>query len=373
MTGFLVLGLATVPMPRLFAMGNMPGMGIASNQDIQVMAELNADSLNGQRADGIADLAALFRSEQSQWLRITPPGSGIVLDQDEGIVVFDPSNFPDSFTGALIGDTENDCPVYTLTLAEDPITRDTLFLNADGAVIYSAAPEPGYDPYWLLNEYYPDLYSGLYGSAEIQELKRACDPSLVRITLKLLPAVYVDQYALGMAENESAAGALAAPGRRMVPLMMYQGPAVSNLQFTAIERKTNGVMVTLAYPTDFTNRVDVFTCSDLIGFWWGLAVCTNVNTSQDWLEWLDTNAPSQAVRFYAAGNADLDSDSDGLSDDRERFLYHTSPTNGDSDCDGLGDYDELMTLHTDPNNSKTNKPDVWITYPVSESRKVWLP
>jgi hypothetical protein len=137
---------------------------------------------------------------------------------------------------------------------------------------------------------------------------------------------------------------------------------------------TNGMKMTLAYPDGFTNRLDIFNSSDLIGNWWDLAVsATNSSTTTNFIHWVDVNAFLQNVRFYNAGNADLDSDGDGISDAREKFMYHTCATNSDSDGDGLSDSNEVFVAHTDPNNSKTNKPIVWISYPVDEGRKVWLP
>ena len=54
-------------------------------------------------------------------------------------------------------------------------------------------------------------------------------------------------------------------------------------------------------------------------------------------------------------------------------MYHTSTTTNDTDYDGLSDSNEVFVLNTDPNINKTNKPGVTISYPASESRKVWLP
>jgi hypothetical protein len=109
--------------------------------------------------------------------------------------------------------------------------------------------------------------------------------------------------------------------------------------------------------------------------WWDLVATTNVNSSTNWIEWLDTSPPE--LRFYAAGNADTnaetDPDGDGLTWAREMFMYHTSPTNSDSDNDGLNDYEEVINRRTDPNNSDTNLPTVSILFPSNGSEKVWLP
>jgi hypothetical protein len=53
---------------------------------------------------------------------------------------------------------------------------------------------------------------------------------------------------------------------------------------------------------------------------------------------------------------ELDSDSDGISDDGERDLYGTDPNNPDSDGDGLTDGQEVFSqfFPTDPNNPDTD-------------------
>ena len=113
--------------------------------------------------------------------------------------------------------------------------------------------------------------------------------------------------------------------------MSYQGPPVTNICFTAIEFITNFIRMTIAYPFDgstyptncFTNRLDVYYSANLLESGWKLAATTNVSATTNWIEWTDSGVTDSWVtlRFYAAGNADLDSDGDGYPDARERFLY----------------------------------------------------
>jgi outer membrane protein OmpA-like peptidoglycan-associated protein len=50
----------------------------------------------------------------------------------------------------------------------------------------------------------------------------------------------------------------------------------------------------------------------------------------------------------------MDSDSDGLSDYDEIYVYGTNPLDPDTDGDGLTDYDEVMVHGTDPLNADTD-------------------
>ena len=339
---------------------------ITSENATAARAKRYADGLTARTVSGVDALAALFKSQQALYLRISPPAPDFVLRQPCGTIPFDPNGFPDDFLNGLVAETNKGCLVYTVVIAEDPTTRETVFANIKGNEIHAVPAVAGYDPWWLLDTLYPDLGTGPYNSAQVTILKKCYDPAHVQITVTLLPVVSIPAYAVAMA-NESAT---ASPDFGGVPLMQPSGQ-VSNLQFTAIAYTNGGMLLTLSYPAGFTNRVDIFTCTNLVSFWWNLAVTTHVNTSTNDIQWLDTSPPG--LRFYAAGNADVDADHDNLPDDREKFMYHTSATTNDTDHDGLTDSNEVFNLHTDPNNSDTNPPTVWIVFPSNNYAKVWLP
>ncbi len=54
-----------------------------------------------------------------------------------------------------------------------------------------------------------------------------------------------------------------------------------------------------------------------------------------------------------SSDASLDGDSDGLTN-HEEYQYDTDPTNSDTDGDGLSDGDEVNKYHTDPTNTDTD-------------------
>jgi hypothetical protein len=71
--------------------------------------------------------------------------------------------------------------------------------------------------------------------------------------------------------------------------------------------------------------------------------------------------------------ADIDSDSDGLANAREIYLFHTSTSTNDTDGDGIGDYQEVMTDKTDPNNNDTTRPVITLIVPSANYFDLWVP
>ena len=371
------LGVASLICAGFMLLGNVLPL---SAQVLNQTAVSTKGSILANGAASLGDLAGQFLDAQSSFQFITPPMSDFILRQDGGVVVFDPKAFPDSFNKSLIGMMEYGCPVYSVTGVEDPTSRTVIFLNADGAKIASVAEAAGDDPWWMLKLYHPDLYTGHYTKQEIKQFMADFDPSRIRITWKLLPKDYADTYSKALAAEQARLAAEQAAADLMSPksklsggMMMYQGTGMTNF-FLDITQSTGGIKVTLAYPDGYSNKVDFFTCPNLIAGWWDLAVSkTNVSISTNFIEWVDVNSSAHSLRFYQAGNAEQDTDLDGIPDAREVLMYHTCPTNTDTDGDGLSDSNEVFCLNTDPNNPKTNKPNVYISYPASESRKVWLP
>ena len=134
---------------------------------------------------------------------------------------------------------------------------------------------------------------------------------------------------IALAELEEEARLVSLEDEEGGEMMLMMGDP-EELIITAIQR-TNGMAITVSYPEDFTNRLDLFTCFDLNGEIWQLAAGPVVPTGTTSTTILDTNNwPGPTWRMYTAGNADLDSDSDGYSDAREILMYKTDPGNAAS-------------------------------------------
>ena len=115
--------------------------------------------------------------------------------------------------------------------------------------------------------------------------------------------------------------------------MMSSGPPES-LEIESVSVTANGAELSVAWPLDFTNRVEIYACTDLMAQNWEL-VETNLTTEGlTSLQWTH-NAAEFCI--YAVGNADKDVDADGLSDASEQLVHHTDPNDSDCDDDGMSD------------------------------------
>jgi len=337
-------------------------------------------SMLDTEAKSLDDLIERYNSQQSMYIRISPPDPLFIWCQGQGITPFDPKDFPADFLSKLVpGDCEG-VTVYPVTLAEDPITSEMKFYNNYGQVIAVVASRTDYNKNWIALEIMPNLYASGFSQDRIDEFVQMYNPARLVVSFSLILKNDLIKYVLKRSIEENLKG----KDEGGIGIMMtYTGAPVSNIVFPCIEKKTNGIMLTIAYPFDlstyptncYTNRLEFFTCADLIDGYFDSEAITNVSSTTNWIEWVDTEATGTNVpiRFYAAGNADLDSDGDGLTDAREKYMYHSCRTNEDTDYDGLNDYEECITLHTDPNNPDTNKPVVYMTFPTNNFSWVFLP
>lgn len=322
------------------------------------------------QVDDIFDLEQFFTDGQYFFLPITPPSEDFILRQTglPEVFPFQWEKFPESFIKGLVPRYENSVPVFPVTILEDPTTRETVFLNADGEEVYALSPAPGYDPYGYLKAIRPGLYSGKFTSDEVYHWQKLYDPARVQIRAKLILPEDVEPYLYVAAKlAEEAAKAAEEEGGGMMLLM--EGESDSNIVFTAIFL-TNGIGTRIAYPEDFTNRLEVYICNDILAFSWHLAATNLSTTGTNEITWIDTTlfleSDENTAYSIAAGNADLDSDGDGIPDAREYFVYHTDPNNPDTDGDGMNDGDEA-TLGTDP-TVFNDAAMVWIRFPENGRR-----
>ena len=300
--------------------------------------------------ESVHDLDDWFRAQQLKWLPLMPPADEPFLQTGHPQVLpFDPLSFPQECKAGLVGDIEHGVAVYDLYLMEDPTTREFVIFNVDLEEVCSVDAPAGYDSEAFAKAKYPDLYSGGYSATQIGWILELYDPSRVQIAVRLVPEEFFDAYLEGE-ERAATLSSLSFGGM----VMMMGGTSTNELTVSAVGPEsglTNEVDVTVHLPSGFTNDVDIFTCDeeDYVGWSsdWALAATNLSTTGTNEVVWTDTDVTNETFRIYVAGNAELDSDGDGLPDAHELLLYQTDPDLKDTDGDGLDD-DEELDEETDP-------------------------
>jgi len=220
-------------------------------------------------------------------------------------------------------------PVYRLTMVE---TRegDLLWYNSLDQLVWQTPAPIDYNPYLFAFEHWNvdsiealDTQNLLWGRS-----------SNVGAEILLLPSIFMESYEEDVA-LEAEAAALAAP----MTMMLLTPPTVTNLML-AIGVESNEVEVGVYFPTDYTNPVDVFVCTSLMD--WDWALFTNVSSvGISEFTWIDETATNAPAHYWVAARSDVHSDTDGLSDSLEIYLYGTNPDEEDTDGDGIDDDVEI--------------------------------
>lgn len=119
-----------------------------------------------------------------------------------------------------------------------------------------------------------------------------------------------------------AAGILAIPAIYSDELLIRGNPV------------SNGVNVVVHAPDGFTDRVEIYACSNLAAGNWRVAVENLRPVGSSPAQWY---ADAGRSGFFMAGNMDVDSDGDDLPDAREKYVHKTNPLMWDSAGDWLSD------------------------------------
>lgn len=309
------------------------------DEDTKVEDLYNYDlhkALATQQATTLRDLADTFVLDQYLYLWITPPAEDFILLQPGGTIpILDTTGFPDSFIDGLAGVEEGGIrkfPVWVYEDADSPGREIVIETVLEGKQIARISREWDYSPQWFVRDRYPDLDS--YDKAYRDSLVAGYDPARVCMRYDLLVGEddlikYVWVQSIAAAQAEEVGGGM---------MKSSWSGSVTNLQFVEIYKTNNCQAVVLAYPdsykTNSSTAFEIFTCDGgegLIDFWWDLGTVTNVDTSTNYVEWIDTESSNAyaKVRFYAAAVSN-DVDGDGFTDGYEKYVSHTVVTNSNS-------------------------------------------
>lgn len=123
--------------------------------------------------------------------------------------------------------------------------------------------------------------------------------------------------------------------------------ADSNIVLSLLPPAGGAARLRIDYPATFANRLDIYISTNLQARQWFLREAFLPAAGSNGVEWTDSASSATRLCFYQAGNADLDTDEDGLGDAREILIHRTDPGIPDSDADGIPDGPEVER-GTDP-------------------------
>lgn len=288
------------------------------------------------RIEGIDDLILEYELDQLNFLPIMPPDPDLPLTVGQGRVrLFDSTGFPEDFLKKLVPvkNAKEEVALYRVFVTEDPITRDRKVYAADGSLLATVSAPEDYDAWWYVRAQFGiDPEEALAGKDEyLVWLLGVYDPARLTTQIDLVTEEGLAVIIARMVEAEAAQPE--PPGGGIA--MMMGGASITNLQFIGVERyDTNGaVELTVGWPVDFTNRVSLIACTNLLAPDWALLLTTNIPSETNVLSYVDADAGSYSQRFYHAFNADVnastDPDDDGVPTGEERFLLGTDPDDPD--------------------------------------------
>ncbi|MDZ4199298.1 MAG: hypothetical protein U1E27_08440, partial [Kiritimatiellia bacterium] len=322
--GVLPPKLQSVALVVLFGLSPIFSNGAESGTEI-------AEDCQDTALQSPGDLVDFLRLSRAEYLPLLPPSADFILRQPVSpeIVPFAWANFPPELLKQLADrlEYEYSAPVYPLRVVEDAQTRTQHLFDNLGQWLFSLdAPSFSYDLYASLKAAFPQLYSSGASTAGLRAYESLFDPSRIELQIKLLPAEHLDQYLYVRERVILEQSRSKEPEDFGLRLLL---DLEENLYFSGIRAVSGGYALDIAWPEGFTNRLDIYRATDLMDRDWRRVASLLETDGLDSLSWTHAN-PVPSVGFYAAGNADLDSDQDGLSDAFEIFVLKTDPEDPDS-------------------------------------------
>ena len=276
-------------------------------------------------------VAEYYVQKRPEIAPLIPPLQPSILDTIEKMILERDYSFQE-WNDWYAGWSDQDCSAtdelanydgQTLLVFEDLSTASIKIMTEDGKPVAAFKSEP-----------FPN-FSALSAAAADRAF-------LDELNLRSL-ALWIS-FDNSSAESTSAATA-SLSGSGGGGMMMSMGGS-NDFEVIEIGKTNDSMAVTFAWPAAFTNRFDIYSFDGgaFTGrVTWQLADVGYVSTGTNQLRWEDSGQLGRAlssntsVRFYAAGDADLDEDFDGYGNTYEYLVLHTVITNGDTDGDYYSD------------------------------------
>jgi hypothetical protein len=216
------------------------------------------DLLKDTFVKGTAGLRDRYQAGRLRQVAILPPDPELTINMTAGFAVFQTRDFSYTFLKGLIPIPLYGVDVYPVLVSEDRKTRDTLFFNAHGRCIGKLAPVIGYDPYAWLKEPGSDFFEVSRSADELAWALALNDPARVTCTFNLLPCSRIYDMAEALIEAEAKTRL---PVSTLTRSVMMTVEPLTEIVIRSVSPSTNGMVLDIAWPDDFTNRLEVLTRS----------------------------------------------------------------------------------------------------------------
>lgn len=248
--------------------------------------------------------------------------------------------------GSILG-----VPVWKIRVTETQATeRVWLFYGGTNEVAFRTNAVPvGFDPNQWVQQMYGTQPAWLTGE-KLDKWYRWRDRSRMQVGMTLMASndwpVFIEAIRTAAMNN---------PSPQTPPPTL---PADTNrLSFVGIGRCDSQTMRLWLYSPADQAPVDLFGSSVLPPPSNRWSLIGSAPAGEPFSSW---EQPLNGGRsFFHAARNDIDSDGDGIPDDREILLFLTYPDKADSDFDGLSDREELYRYETDPNAGDSDGDGVW--------------
>ncbi|MCF7864127.1 MAG: hypothetical protein K9L89_05000 [Kiritimatiellales bacterium] len=310
-------------------------LGLSLLVSISTSAQVSPAANDGI-VSSIYGLKSLFVEQQYQFLPIGPPSEDVLVQPYDPVVPVDWKKFPKEFTKQMYAEMDaNGFPLYRVSVFEDPVTRETVFLNYFGNEGYRLAAEKSYDPYLWQKDYFQLSASALSDPWE----RWIYDPAHVATKFTLVPEVFYESYVLAEEQRRL---------EQAVAMSMMMAMSGENTNVVVdMQANTNGlVTLSISLPSTFGKHVEIFSRDYLLYpelFQWEVAKSWLPTYGYSSVAWVDPDSGSRSFRYYIVSDADIDTDGDGYSDNREHYISDTDPqafNTEDIDGDGMHDWYE---------------------------------
>jgi len=312
---------------------------------LQAFAARPVEETDSYIVDSVEDLVDILNTSQLAIQPISPPGPDLYVDVKEIPVPVDWSGFSKKITKYMTASMdEYGLPRYHLLVWEDVATRDRVIALASTGLEVARIPAP--------KDYYPAAYyQNLLskGGSYSETMRWVFDPAHTATEIVLMPETLYSAYE--EYEADKVVREVFAASMMMPMSMMSESYSITNPVANISSLSNQVIQIKIEWPVSFPDTLEIFGCTDLVSPDWQI-ICTNILTTYpDSFQWNDYASTNFMNYFYRLVNADIDTDSDRLSDAREIYIHDTLVDVMDTDGDGIWDGWEVEHNLNPKNNS----------------------